>query len=658
MQATPPIAKILPVLALVTACLAVADSAASDNTSSDAVLIRAEALTEHRLPDRIPLPDGGFISGSSASLACMAHHAWRDDLVVYLPGSRDCMPLRGLLALAPHEVTLPRSVRRSRLARQLDREDVLVFEAEIAEAATGQSLVGYPVLTQAIAADQCSCPDPGNATPVVAVPTGAPQQVAEGAAIATIGFSATDSDGDTLTASFSFRKDTGLSTPGLPGGLVSNCTGNAGSLSCPVTGTAPATLGTYAIRLSVSDGSASASRTATLTVTSTRPPGSVTVSPISGPTTESGGQASFTVVLDNPPTQDVFLSLASSDVGEGTVSPAGLTFTPGNWDTAQPVTVTGVDDNLQDGAVAFQVLTSNTQSTDGLWNDVVVDDVAVNNLDDDVVNRIDRPAGGLAVPLDCGAGALQRRFTIDETRAVFDVNVGLSVAHGRRGDLAATLESPEGTVRSILLADAGDLNADFDVLLDGDGGGPANSGASDDLGAPAHDRRVLEAELTDYKGEDPLGDWILTLCDAAAGVDDGNYLGAFLEITPLVPNAANFCNGNVVAGVTTSENAAFEACEVLSIGPLTGEADADVYLSSGWEILIEPEFEIQEGATLRATTSGQSLCLVSAEPMPRGSHSCVDQICEVNSACCDSAFSQQCLDQVQSICGLSCDPNP
>ncbi|MEE4174144.1 MAG: proprotein convertase P-domain-containing protein [Xanthomonadales bacterium] len=658
MKATPSIAKTLSALLLVTACVHAAEAAASTDAGPNAVLIRAEALSERRLPDRIAIPGRGFATGTSAALACMAHHAWRDALVVYLPDTRDCMPLRGLLALAPHDQTLPRAVRRAQLEQRLAGEDILVFRAELAEDSAGESLVGYPVLTQAIAADQCSCPDPGNATPVLAAPTGAPQQVAEGAAISTIGFSATDSDGDTLTPSFSFRKDTGLSTPGLPGGLVANCTGNAGTLSCPVTGTAPATLGEYVIRLSVSDGLASASRTATLTVTSTRPAGSLTVSAISGSTTESGGRASFTVVLDNPPTQDVFLSLSSNDPGEGTVTPTSLTFTPGDWNVPQPVTVTGVDDDIQDGPVTFQVLTSNTQSTDGLWDDVAVDNVDVVNLDNEVVTRVDRPAGGLAVPLDCGAGALQRRFAVDETRAVFDVNVGLSVAHGRRGDLAATLESPDGTVRSILLSDAGDLNADYDVLFDGDGGGATNSGANDDLGAPIQDRRVLQAALTDYKGEIPLGDWVLTLCDAAPGIDDGNYLGAFLEITPLIPNAAEFCNGNVVTGVTASENAAFEACEVLSVGPLTGEADADIYLSSGWEILIEPEFEIQQGATLRATTSGQSLCLVSAEPMPRGSHSCVDQICEVNSACCDSAFSQQCLDQVQSICGLSCDPNP
>ena len=40
---------------------------------------------------------------------------------------------------------------------------------------------------------------------------------------------------------------------------------------------------------------------------------------------------------------DVTVALASSDTGEGTVSPSTLTFTENNWNTAQTVTLTGVN---------------------------------------------------------------------------------------------------------------------------------------------------------------------------------------------------------------------------------------------------------------------------------------------------------------------------
>ena len=80
----------------------------------------------------------------------------------------------------------------------------------------------------------------------------------------------------------------------------------------------------------------------------------ITVTPTSGlTTTEAGGTATFTVVLDTQPTADVTIGLSSSDTTEGTVAPASLTFTTANWNVAQTVTVTGVDDAVDDGDIAY-----------------------------------------------------------------------------------------------------------------------------------------------------------------------------------------------------------------------------------------------------------------------------------------------------------------
>ena len=69
---------------------------------------------------------------------------------------------------------------------------------------------------------------------------------------------------------------------------------------------------------------------------------------------ESGTTDTFTVVLDAQPTSDVVLTVTSSDTGEATVN-SPLTFTPANWDTAQTVTVTGVDDDLVDGTITSTI---------------------------------------------------------------------------------------------------------------------------------------------------------------------------------------------------------------------------------------------------------------------------------------------------------------
>ena len=84
-------------------------------------------------------------------------------------------------------------------------------------------------------------------------------------------------------------------------------------------------------------------------------------------TTESGGRASFTVALSSKPTGDVRLGVASSDTAEGTVSPSSLTFTAMNWNSAQTVSLTGVDDapaNPADGNKDYTVtLTVDTANT-------------------------------------------------------------------------------------------------------------------------------------------------------------------------------------------------------------------------------------------------------------------------------------------------------
>ena len=82
-------------------------------------------------------------------------------------------------------------------------------------------------------------------------------------------------------------------------------------------------------------------------------------------TTEDGGTATFTVKLESEPTGDVVLGVASSDTGEGTVSASSLTFTASDWNTAQTVTLTGVEDVPADGSQDYTVtLTVNTTSTD------------------------------------------------------------------------------------------------------------------------------------------------------------------------------------------------------------------------------------------------------------------------------------------------------
>src|SRR5206468_2972453 len=100
-------------------------------------------------------------------------------------------------------------------------------------------------------------------------------------------------------------------------------------------------------------------------------------------TTEAGGAASFTVVLNSQPTADVVIPVASSNAAEGTVSVSSLTFTAADWNVPQTVTVTGVDDRVQDGTIAYSIVLSAAASADPIYNGMDAADVSLTNADDD-----------------------------------------------------------------------------------------------------------------------------------------------------------------------------------------------------------------------------------------------------------------------------------
>ena len=77
----------------------------------------------------------------------------------------------------------------------------------------------------------------------------------------------------------------------------------------------------------------------------------------SATTTEAGGQAQFSVVMNTSPFGTVSISgITSSDSTEGTVSPVNLTFTAGDWNTPRVMVVTGQDDFMQDGDITYNII--------------------------------------------------------------------------------------------------------------------------------------------------------------------------------------------------------------------------------------------------------------------------------------------------------------
>jgi Ca2+-binding RTX toxin-like protein len=72
-------------------------------------------------------------------------------------------------------------------------------------------------------------------------------------------------------------------------------------------------------------------------------------------TSETGTTASYSFVLKTAPTDRVTITFTLSDGSEGSLSSNTLIFTPGNWNTAQTLTVTGLDDYENDGDIPYVI---------------------------------------------------------------------------------------------------------------------------------------------------------------------------------------------------------------------------------------------------------------------------------------------------------------
>ena len=152
-------------------------------------------------------------------------------------------------------------------------------------------------------------------------------------------------------------------------------------------------------------------RVHTLTITDNEAAG-VTVSESRVAVAELDGTDLYTLVLNTQPAGNVEITVASDTTSAATVSPASLTFAAGNWNTAQTVTVTGVNDNVVGDRTA--TISHSIESGDGdgagYPDGLAIATVAVTVTDDDV------PVASFAVP----------GFTTNEGSGTYNVVVNLS----------------------------------------------------------------------------------------------------------------------------------------------------------------------------------------------------------------------------------------
>ncbi|MCW8831249.1 MAG: hypothetical protein OQK32_06995 [Gammaproteobacteria bacterium] len=194
-------------------------------------------------------------------------------------------------------------------------------------------------------------------------------------------------------------------------------------------------------------------------------------------TTEDGSTDTFTLVLDSPPTDDVVIDIASSDANEATVLLASVTFTSANWSTLQTVTVTGVNDVVDDGDVSYGIDFTVNSTTDTNYDGITVAGIVAGNTDNDAtfsfVAQSDAALSSLATSDTVVITGLLSSSVISITGGEYSINGGAYISTDsliNNGDSVTVqmTSSATGLTAVDAMLTIGDVSKAFTVTTEAD----------------------------------------------------------------------------------------------------------------------------------------------------------------------------------------------
>jgi hypothetical protein len=97
-------------------------------------------------------------------------------------------------------------------------------------------------------------------------------------------------------------------------------------------------------------------------------------------TDENGSADEFNVSLSSQPTDAVILNIVTSNPEEVALSTLNVMFTPDNWNTRQSITVTGINDGLNDDDAPFSISIVASSAGDPNFNSLNSTTVSGNNI--------------------------------------------------------------------------------------------------------------------------------------------------------------------------------------------------------------------------------------------------------------------------------------
>ena len=148
-----------------------------------------------------------------------------------------------------------------------------------------------------------------------------------------------------------------------------------------------------------------------------------------------------------------------------------------------------------------------------------------------VINTADGAVGSAQI---CTA-PLVRNFTVTENFLLADVDLGVYVQHGRRGDVRVTLQAPDGTRVQVVDGDDAIFGDNLNVRLDDSAAQlvntDGNSRNQSTSAPPFQNTYRPNAALSAFNGRQANGTWRLEICDIRPATN-GNFRHAELYLTP------------------------------------------------------------------------------------------------------------------------------
>ena len=292
---------------------------------------------------------------------------------------------------------------------------------------------------------------------------------------------------------------------------------------------------------------------------------------------ETGSTDTFTVVLDAQPTSNVVISVASGDTGEATVSPATLTFTSGNWNSAQTVTVTGVDDSLVDGSqTTVATISVVDASSDDDFDGVANQTVSITTTNDDTA--------GFTIAISGGSTSVAESGSTDTFTVVLDAqptsNVVISVASGDTGEATvspATLTFTSGNWNS---AQTVTVTGVDDSLVDGSQTTAAtisvvDGSSDDDFDGVANQTTNIETTDNDSVG------FTLVESSGSTTVNESGTTDTFTVVLNVQPSS------NVVFSITSGDTGEATVTSALTFTPANWNSAQTVTVTGANDNIID-----------------------------------------------------------------------